>query len=41
MSNPRVPQNAERQQVIVAEFLELLDDYVARRYPAAPAGVAR
>ena len=26
---------------IVAEFLELLDDYVARRYPAAPAGVAR
>ena len=26
---------------IVAEFLELLDDYVARRYPAAPAGAAR
>ena len=26
---------------IVPEFLELLDDYVARRYPAAPAAVPR
>ena len=26
---------------IVPEFLELLDDYVARRYPAEPASVAR
>jgi (E)-4-hydroxy-3-methylbut-2-enyl-diphosphate synthase len=26
---------------IVPEFLQLLDDYVARRYPAAPAGASR
>jgi (E)-4-hydroxy-3-methylbut-2-enyl-diphosphate synthase len=26
---------------IVPEFLQLLDEYVARRYPAAPATIAR